>query len=481
MAAIDGEAGTAITGGTAIATRSTGCSYDVTVAAVSPPPRRRRDHRRRRRPRHPLGALGRQHVGHRHRDQQALLDVLHDRYRDFAGIADHPGVTLVHDEARSYLTRTTERFDVLQMSLIDTWAATGAGAFTLTENGLYTREAGGVPRRADADGRVQRVALVRSRRTCRRRPACCRSAWRRCSIAACTTPRHHLDAVDARARRDAAGLAVAVHRRGSATSCDAHRRARGFDAARSRRGRPAAAIGSSASRDARPRRARRRRLRDPLLRLLAADRRAAVLLQHAQAARRSPSDTPRRAAASSAATSARRARSLALCVIAAVLVAGDHRSGRSSTPAGPRCARARSRRRSRTSRSSASASCSCRSRSCSGSRCFLGHPTYTFSIILFLDDPVRRRSAASLSERMTWPAPARALAAARDRCGSCASRPLLLQPVVGGTVRLGARRPHAGRARVRWPAVVRSSGCCFRIGMRLVGRLSPRRPRGCGV
>jgi hypothetical protein len=27
------------------------------------------------------------------------------------------------------------------MSLIDTWAATGAGAFTLTENGLYTREA----------------------------------------------------------------------------------------------------------------------------------------------------------------------------------------------------------------------------------------------------------------------------------------------------------------------------------------------------
>ena len=27
------------------------------------------------------------------------------------------------------------------MSLIDTWAATGAGAFTLTENGLYTVEA----------------------------------------------------------------------------------------------------------------------------------------------------------------------------------------------------------------------------------------------------------------------------------------------------------------------------------------------------
>jgi hypothetical protein len=70
---------------------------------------------------------------------EALLGALQERYRDFARVATYPGVTLVHDEARSYLTRTAERFDVLQMSLIDTWAATGAGAFTLTENGLYTR------------------------------------------------------------------------------------------------------------------------------------------------------------------------------------------------------------------------------------------------------------------------------------------------------------------------------------------------------
>ncbi len=71
---------------------------------------------------------------------KALVGVLRGRYREFAGIASHAGVTLVHDEARSFLTRTPGRFDVLQMSLIDTWAATGAGAFTLSENGLYTRE-----------------------------------------------------------------------------------------------------------------------------------------------------------------------------------------------------------------------------------------------------------------------------------------------------------------------------------------------------
>ena len=72
---------------------------------------------------------------------KVFLDLLRGERRAFAGIADRPEVTFVHDEARSYLTRTKDRFDVVQMSLIDTWAATGAGAMTLTENGLYTREA----------------------------------------------------------------------------------------------------------------------------------------------------------------------------------------------------------------------------------------------------------------------------------------------------------------------------------------------------
>jgi hypothetical protein len=68
----------------------------------------------------------------------AVLDFLGNKHRDFAGIARRPEVELVHDDARAYLTRSHRRFDVIQMSLIDTWAATGAGAFTLSENGLYT-------------------------------------------------------------------------------------------------------------------------------------------------------------------------------------------------------------------------------------------------------------------------------------------------------------------------------------------------------
>lgn len=71
----------------------------------------------------------------------AVLDFLSNKHREFAGIATRREVELVHDDARAYLTRTSRRFDVIQMSLIDTWAATGAGAFTLSENGLYTVDA----------------------------------------------------------------------------------------------------------------------------------------------------------------------------------------------------------------------------------------------------------------------------------------------------------------------------------------------------
>jgi hypothetical protein len=70
----------------------------------------------------------------------AILDILQDHRRNFVNLDQQPEVNFVHDEARSYFTRSDEKFDIIQMSLIDTWAATGAGAFTLSENGLYTVE-----------------------------------------------------------------------------------------------------------------------------------------------------------------------------------------------------------------------------------------------------------------------------------------------------------------------------------------------------
>jgi hypothetical protein len=62
------------------------------------------------------------------------------RYASFAKIGGNPAVNLVNDDGRSYMARSKEKFTLLQMSMVDTWAATGAGAFSLSENGLYTVE-----------------------------------------------------------------------------------------------------------------------------------------------------------------------------------------------------------------------------------------------------------------------------------------------------------------------------------------------------
>jgi hypothetical protein len=70
-----------------------------------------------------------------------LIVALHETHmRSFSGLAELPGVILVEDEARSWLSRDRRKYSVVTMSLIDTWAATGAGAYALSENGLYTVE-----------------------------------------------------------------------------------------------------------------------------------------------------------------------------------------------------------------------------------------------------------------------------------------------------------------------------------------------------
>ena len=71
-----------------------------------------------------------------------ILHVTMGKYGAYTGHLDkQPGVKIVNDDGRSYLTRTDKKFDVVQISLIDTWAATAAGAFALSENSLYTTQA----------------------------------------------------------------------------------------------------------------------------------------------------------------------------------------------------------------------------------------------------------------------------------------------------------------------------------------------------
>jgi len=71
-----------------------------------------------------------------------IIRAVNQKYGDFTGHLDrNPKVTFINDEARSYITRQSTKFDIIQCSLTDSWAATAAGAFVLAENTLYTVEA----------------------------------------------------------------------------------------------------------------------------------------------------------------------------------------------------------------------------------------------------------------------------------------------------------------------------------------------------
>jgi hypothetical protein len=52
-----------------------------------------------------------------------------------------PDVHIVVEDGRSFVRRSQEKYQVLQATLVDTWASTAAGAFALSENNLYTTNA----------------------------------------------------------------------------------------------------------------------------------------------------------------------------------------------------------------------------------------------------------------------------------------------------------------------------------------------------
>jgi hypothetical protein len=61
-------------------------------------------------------------------------------FAEYSGDPYHlPGVTPIVNEGRSHLARTDHRYDLIQISMVDSWAATAAGAFSLSENFLYTK------------------------------------------------------------------------------------------------------------------------------------------------------------------------------------------------------------------------------------------------------------------------------------------------------------------------------------------------------
>ena len=68
--------------------------------------------------------------------------IMRERYPDLSRrLYFRPEVRIRVEDGRSFVRRSDEKYGVIQMTLVDTWASTAAGAFALSENNLYTANA----------------------------------------------------------------------------------------------------------------------------------------------------------------------------------------------------------------------------------------------------------------------------------------------------------------------------------------------------
>jgi len=68
--------------------------------------------------------------------------IMRGRYADYSyHLYELAQVHMHVGDGRSWIRGSRDQYDVVQMTLVDTWASTAAGAFALSENNLYTVEA----------------------------------------------------------------------------------------------------------------------------------------------------------------------------------------------------------------------------------------------------------------------------------------------------------------------------------------------------
>lgn len=71
-----------------------------------------------------------------------ISKIVRHNFNEYSGsIYDLPNVSLQNAEGRSFIRNSQDHFDIIQLTLVDTWAAASTGAYTLSENYLYTEEA----------------------------------------------------------------------------------------------------------------------------------------------------------------------------------------------------------------------------------------------------------------------------------------------------------------------------------------------------
>jgi hypothetical protein len=68
--------------------------------------------------------------------------IMRDKFPSYSNyLYSRPEVKIVIEDGRSFVRRSSDHYQILQATLVDTWASTAAGAFALSENNLYTTNA----------------------------------------------------------------------------------------------------------------------------------------------------------------------------------------------------------------------------------------------------------------------------------------------------------------------------------------------------
>ena len=75
---------------------------------------------------------------------RVIVEAIAEHFGDYSGgiyAGGIPGIEIFVDEGRHFIEQATRRWDLIQLSGVDTFSSTHAGAFALSENNLYTVEA----------------------------------------------------------------------------------------------------------------------------------------------------------------------------------------------------------------------------------------------------------------------------------------------------------------------------------------------------
>jgi spermidine synthase len=70
-----------------------------------------------------------------------VISLMKNQFAQFSGnIYNMPGIKIINEEARGYITKCDKKFDLIEISMIDAYNSAASGSYALNETYLYTRE-----------------------------------------------------------------------------------------------------------------------------------------------------------------------------------------------------------------------------------------------------------------------------------------------------------------------------------------------------